>query len=56
VSGDLKEGSFSGSVMLGKVEGTYKISGMDLKVEVTKKPFLIGEGMLQKVISEFFEE
>jgi len=56
VTGDLDEGTFTGGGMLGKIEGTYKVSGTNLKVEVTKKPFMLGERMLQKVISEFFEE
>lgn len=56
IEGDLKKGSFEGSTIIGGVEGTYKVSNGRLKIEVTKKPFLLSEALVKKVITEFFEE
>ncbi|AWH86711.1 hypothetical protein HYN59_17070 [Flavobacterium album] len=47
VSGDERQGNFSGETPVGDFEGTYTIEGDNINIDITKKPFLVSTGMIK---------
>ena len=56
LSGTIDKGTFSGVSIIGTIEGTYKTKGTKLTVDVTKKPFLVPNIVLRKILAGVFEE
>ncbi len=52
-TGNSNSGSISISTSVGKIRGYYKISGNDIEIEITEKPFLASCGMIESKIKEF---
>ena len=49
--GDVTQGSFRAKTPIGSIEGSYQIEGQQIFLSVTKKPFLLSCGRIQKELS-----
>lgn len=53
--GDQQSGTFSGEVpVMGGFEGQYEVSGDQITITITEKPFLIPCSVIETRIREFF--
>jgi hypothetical protein len=48
VNGDENSGSFRGNTPLGGFEGSYRIQGNDIIVNIDKKPFLVSTDRIKE--------
>jgi hypothetical protein len=53
VSGEPKAGNFFIPSPLGKISGSYSISGQSAHFEITDKPGLIGCGLIESTVKKF---
>jgi hypothetical protein len=53
--GDSTAGNFGVSTPLGDIRGNYTIQGSSIMVSIVSKPFLVGCGMIEKQLREYFE-
>ena len=53
--GDEEKGSFSYSLKLGTIKGTYDVIDDDIEITVTKKLFGITENTIKSKIEDFFK-
>ncbi len=49
-SGDTSKGSFDVSVFGNSIAGTYTITGNEMDVSITSKPFLLSCGMIENYL------
>jgi hypothetical protein len=54
VTGDDAAGAFSGATPLGAIEGTYRVSGRTVELEITQKPMILGLALIEQKLREFF--
>jgi len=55
-SGDSQKGSISLGTLLGTVKGNYVVNGNECVLEITDKPFMATEGMIESKIREALEK
>jgi hypothetical protein len=55
-SGDTQKGSISLGTVLGTVKGNYVVTGSECVLEITDKPFLATQGMVESGIREALEK
>lgn len=46
------QGTNESGMFRGDLTGSYKVEQGNINIEITKKPFYVTEGMLQKLISQ----
>jgi hypothetical protein len=55
--GDLRSGTFSGkSSIMGAVEGKYEITGNDVTIKITSKPFIVSCKVLESKVRDYFTQ
>lgn len=54
ITGDTKQGRFSGRTVLGTIEGTYVTDKDKLMVSVTKKPMIVPNTVLRMILQKVF--
>jgi hypothetical protein len=54
ITGDDAAGAFSGATPIGSIEGTYRVSGRTVELEITQKPMILGMALIEQKLREFF--
>jgi hypothetical protein len=55
--GDMRSGTFFGkSSIMGAVEGKYEISGYEVTIKITSKPFFVSCKVLESKIRDYFRQ
>ncbi len=54
--GNTQKGEFSGDTLLGKVSGTYSISGETITVTITQRPSFLSVGRIKNEFEKFLRE
>lgn len=55
--GDMRSGTFSGNASaLGTVKGEYKVSGNEVTIKITSKPFIVPCKVLESKIRDYFRQ
>jgi hypothetical protein len=47
-TGDTSQGNFQGTTPIGSIVGSYQIEGQEIILSITKKPFLLSCGKIEK--------
>ena len=55
LTGDTKTGKFSLPLPVGKVEGSYTITGQMINIFITKKPIFVPESVIKSKLQEFLK-
>lgn len=55
-SGNTQKGSISINTIIGTVKGRYEVNGSQCILEITDKPFLATQGMIESRIREALEK
>ena len=51
--GDTWRGTFAGDTILGRVAGTYSISGQTIAVEITERPMFLSVARIRRELASF---
>ena len=53
--GDAEKGAFQGSSIMGPIKGEYcSISGNEIRISITDKPFVVPYSMIEEEIKKYF--
>ena len=52
-SGDTQSGSFSVKTPVGKIAGTYTISGQTIHITITEKPWIVSCSKIEEAIKKY---
>lgn len=52
LDGDRNSGSIKVSAPMGKVEGTYRVEGASVRIELTRVPFLVPVSMIESMLAK----
>ena len=52
VKGDKDGGAIEVSSPLGAVEGTYRVEGRNIRIELTRKPFLVPASKIEELLRQ----
>lgn len=53
IQGNEESGQIRLTLLIGTIEGEYKVTGDQLQLTITKKPFLVGCGMIDATIRQY---